>query len=215
MSIVELPLDVALQRVKIILNANDQAAILDVGGGMQPLLSATHVMDILPYNRRSWYGDIAIPGDVLGQRYSEATWSQKDVCNTPWDYPDKSFDFVWCTQLIEDVRDLLAVIREISRVGKCGYVTTIHRSFESKLDVNDPLYAGYIHHRWLIELENNKVKFLFKYPLIHAYDEYRPKIIKQQFLEFWWEGSLEAYEQQLYTLQEIQDVFKGYAEAHS
>jgi len=51
-------------------------------------------------------------------------------------YPDASFDVVFCCDVLEHVRDLPKVIREISRVLKPGGVfiyDTINRTFVSKL----------------------------------------------------------------------------------
>ena len=49
------------------------------------------------------------------------------MCNSHWPFPDKTFDFVVCSHLLEDVRDPITVCRELCRVGKAGYIETPSR----------------------------------------------------------------------------------------
>lgn len=185
--------------------------ILDAGGGMKPLTLATHIIDALPYKEACRYGKIA--DDKFPQRFSESTYLQRDICDTPWPYTDKQFDFVWCTQTIEDVRDPLVVLKELSRVSDIGYLSTIHRSYESKFGVDASYYkyAGYVHHRWLIEQDGNRLKFLFKYPLLHVSRRFRTFSVKEQFLSCWWSGAIEGYEQQLFSMKDIEAELETYA----
>ncbi len=56
--------------------------VLDVGGAQNPLCAATHVVDMLPYARRSRGRG---PGP---EQYTDATWYQFDINNTPWMWDD-------------------------------------------------------------------------------------------------------------------------------
>lgn len=191
-------------------SSGDQLRILDVGGAMKPLVFATHVIDMLSYSNRAWYGHIPDAAGRGAERFSEETWLVHDLCEVPWPYEDNEFDVVWCTQTIEDIRDPIAVLGELSRIGKCGYINTIHRNFESQLDVNSPIFTGYVHHRWLIEPDGKRFRFMFKYPLLLS-SEYRPAPTGIKELGCWWTSDIAGYEVHLTSLQEIQDEFTNYA----
>src|SRR6202007_1247277 len=86
------------------------ARVLDVGGWYQPFNLATHVIDLCPYETRR-IRDTIDPED--SERFSAGTWTVQDVCSSAWPFPDKFFDFVFCSNLLEDVRDPIFVCREL------------------------------------------------------------------------------------------------------
>ncbi len=155
-----------LSRVRAI--AASSARVLDVGGWYQPFNLATHVIDLGSFDSRHT-GAALDPEDP--ERFSAQTWAVQDVCVAPWPYPDKYFDFVFCSNLLEDVRDPLAVCRELVRVAKAGYVETPSRLREIyakerfaalKFLVARVPEVGFCHHRWFVELEDNRLKFTAK-----------------------------------------------------
>jgi hypothetical protein len=78
------------------------ARVLDAGGWYRPFNLATHVIDLKPYESRRV--DDALDPEV-DERFTADTWIVQDVCNSPWPFPDKTFDFVVCSHLLEDVRE--------------------------------------------------------------------------------------------------------------
>ncbi len=47
----------------------------------------------------------------------------RDICDhEPYPFGDQEFDFVICSQTLEDVRDPIWVCSEINRIGKAGYI---------------------------------------------------------------------------------------------
>jgi len=95
---------------------------LDIGGWYRPLRSATHVLDINPFETRLQH---AAYDPRLPERHGPETWLQRDICDhTPWPYPDKFFDFAVCSHVLEDIRDPIWVVSEMTRVSKAGYVET-------------------------------------------------------------------------------------------
>lgn len=142
--------------------------ILDVGGWYQPFNLATHVIDLLPYATRRAH-EALDPEDA--ERFSADTWVTADVCNPPWPFPDRFFDFAICSHLLEDVRDPLAVCRELNRVAKAGYIETPsrlreifskeRRSLVRLLRGRQP-EIGFYHHRWLVELDGSHLRFTAK-----------------------------------------------------
>jgi Methyltransferase domain len=148
--------------------ASASACVLDVGGWYQPFNLATHVIDLCPYESRRVH-DALDPED--GERFSADTWVVHDVCSAPWPFPDKSFDFVVCSHLLEDVRDPIAVCRELCRVGNTGYIETPSRLREIyskerwsliRLLAGKVPEIGFYHHRWFVEREGTHLRFTAK-----------------------------------------------------
>lgn len=165
--------------------------VLDVGGGEKPLRAATHVIDLLLYERRR----VDEGRGHLPERFDALTWLVWDVNLTPWSFwPDNHFDYVWCCQVVEDIRDPIAVCREMMRVGKAGFISTVHRSYESCARQQDGV-IGYHHHRWLVEIERDDlVTFTFKSPLLQLKPHLRPRKSCQWLLHWTWEGEFDVVE---------------------
>lgn len=142
--------------------------VLDVGGWYQPFNLATHVVDICPYETRR-VQEALDPEDP--EEFSDTTWLVADVCNGNWPFPDQFFDFVVCSHLLEDVRDPIAVCREINRVGRAGYIETPSRIREIFVKDRSPRWnmlrgrapeVGFYHHRWFVEAEGAHLRFTAK-----------------------------------------------------
>ncbi len=140
--------------------------VLAVGAADGLLHAATHVIDGGPYEAAG------SPVDPHNRRRSlPATWIEADICVTPWPYPDKYFDFSFCSHVLEDVRDPLAVLREISRVSRAGYIETPSRARESFVAASHPRLSawlgrmpvvGFPNHRWYVENVEGQFRFLAK-----------------------------------------------------
>ncbi len=162
----------------------EKSAVLDVGGWAAPFERATHVIDLKPYDTRK--------GDRTNEFFNKNTWYVLDVCDKePWPFKNKMFDFVICSHVLEDVRDPLWVCSELQRVGKAGYIETPSRIKESIIGMDSQLpfskeYAGYWHHRWLVEEQNGELIFTFKSPLLNI-KGIRLEIekITENFCYFW------------------------------
>ena len=142
--------------------------ILDVGGWCRPFNLATHVIDLCPYDTRRAH-DALDPEDA--ERFTAATWTVADVCAPPWPYPDKQFDFVLCSHLLEDVRNPISVCRELNRVARAGYIETPSRLREIFAKSAPGPFGrwrgrapevGFYHHRWFVEAAGTHLRFLAK-----------------------------------------------------
>jgi hypothetical protein len=120
---------------------------LDVGGWHRPINAATHVLDINDYATRltqlAWDPEAS-------PRFSAQTWHQFDICDhRPWPFPDKFFDFSVCSHVLEDIRDPIWVVAELSRVCKAGYLECPTPA--SELVSYDGRMVGNAHHRWFVD----------------------------------------------------------------
>jgi hypothetical protein len=146
----------------------DLPRVLDVGGWHNPFNLATHVLDIMPYESRRAH-DALDPEDP--ERFSEATWQIFDACEAVWPWPDDYFDFSICSHTLEDIRDPIAVCRELARVSKSGYIEVPSRAREIfvkdrfsrfKMLLGRTPEIGFSHHRWFCELNDGELHFFRK-----------------------------------------------------
>jgi hypothetical protein len=127
------------------------ALVLDIGPGSAPFWRADAFVD--------FDDSFNIPRDKF---------HKCDVGTEPLPFPDKSFDFVYCRHVLEDCFDPFRLCREISRVGKAGYLETPSPIVElcRGADGGSPAYRGYHHHRWVIWNKAGQLCFVTKYPFI-------------------------------------------------
>lgn len=149
--------------------------ILDIGGWCDPFPRANYVIDIFPYETRglAYHGigklpvTCTYPKSLPGEYFTKDTWIIHDICSEqPFPFPDKMFDFVICSQTLEDVRDPLRACSEIIRVGQAGYIETLSRLGESIMDYEGLIGAA--HHRWLVEIKGNRIEFRMKHHFLHT-----------------------------------------------
>ncbi len=121
----------------------------------------------MPYATRGLYGKPA-PEE---ERFSEASWVQTDICDRrPWPFADGQFDFSVCAQTLEDVRDPVWVCSELARVSRAGYVETPSRLEEQAIGVHGD-WAGWTHHRWLVDRSDGGLVFVHKPHMLAARPE--------------------------------------------
>ena len=192
--------------------------VLDIGGWGHPFNRADYVLDLEPYETRGYYNRTfarnkpipPIGGSV--EHFSRETWIQRDICDKmPYPFADKQFDFVTCSHTLEDVRDPLWVCAEMIRIGKAGYIEVPSRIWESCRGM-EPGIAGLSHHRWLIEIAGNSLRFLPKLHRIHNWRYSLPKSVLRGLSETesvqWlvWEDSFEYSEVVLHGDAQLQEL---------
>jgi len=153
----------------------DSTVVLDIGGWAHPFNRANYVMDAEPYETRGYYNRTFAkrnPYPPLGgtvEYFTADTWIQRDICEkTPYPFKDKSIDLVICSHTLEDIRDPLWVCSEMIRIGKAGYIEVPSRGWESCRG-HEPGITGLSHHRWLIDIEENGLRFTQKFHKIHQW----------------------------------------------
>ena len=146
--------------------------VLDIGGWAGTLNRATHVIDINPYETRNKIHQI----DKTKEYYSKKTWIQRDVCDKkPLPFPNKFFNFVFCSNTLEDIRDPIWLCSEIRRIGKRGYLEFPSPKYELSRGVEGFLGRGYVgngHHRWVIFIKKNKIMFIMKNHFLSGEPQY-------------------------------------------
>lgn len=199
-------------RRRILSNLPESALVIDIGGWGQPFPRADFVVDVMPYETRGLYGRESDPEE---ERFSAGTWAQRDVCDSePLPFSDDQFDFAICSHTLEDVRDPVRVCHELSRIAKAGYVEVPSRLIEQAMGVEGP-WAGWGHHRWLIDVVDGCLRFVFKHQIVNHERRYRfPPGFEdgldeeERVTTLWWEGRVDAYEEILITREEA-DVYLG------
>ncbi len=157
---------------KILSMIKEGDKVLDIGGWAGTLNRATHVIDIFPYETRIKKHQIK----ETKEYYSKKTWIQRDVCDRePLPFPDKFFDFVFCSHTLEDIRCPIWLCSEINRIAKKGYLEFPSPKYELSRGVEGfegRKYVGNAHHRWVIFIEGNKIKFLMKHHFLNGYSRF-------------------------------------------
>lgn len=120
--------------------------VLDVGSGNIPLPFAT------------CQAEYAISDDSYG-RAGQAFQTIRGVplvqCSVEkLPFADKSFDFVYCSHVMEHVNDPVAACAELSRVGKRGYIESPNRAKD--LWLHQALQSN---HNWIVTEESGKLVF--------------------------------------------------------
>jgi SAM-dependent methyltransferase len=160
---------------------NEKGTILDVGGGQVPYWRASHVLDIQAFEpesmeRNQWGNRELESGKRKGEncgreldsltnfaslrRWTASQHTQLDLCcGQRWPFDDKQFDLGLCSHCLEDIRDPLPAVRELSRVCKRVMVIGPSRLFEQIRGIDHPAYCGFYHHPWIMFEEDGKLIF--------------------------------------------------------
>jgi hypothetical protein len=184
--------------------------VLDVGGWACPFNRADWILDAEPYETRGYYRTFGGKPFQGGNKewFSKETWVRRDICaKEPFPFTDKFFDFAICSHTLEDIRDPLWVCSELIRVAKKGYIEIPSREWETCRGLESRCTAGSCHHRWLIDIDADKIKFLMKYHMIHSHWRFSlppsharglPQERAVQWL--WWENRFDFEETTIHGL---------------
>jgi SAM-dependent methyltransferase len=130
-------------------------------------------------DKKSFIG-IGWPSNRTFEFENKENWIVHDInLKIPFPFPDKYFDFSVCSQTLEDIRDPIYALSEISRISKSGYIEFPNSSFE-RSNHESKYYVGAAHHRWLIDIDkNDNLNFFFKYGYVHK--NLKKRIIHNDF----------------------------------
>jgi SAM-dependent methyltransferase len=114
--------------------------VLDVGGGGSPFQRADIIID---YDLHSGYHRDENIAPI------DNRWIAADIHSLP--FTDKTFDFVYCSHVLEHTEDPQKACEELMRVAHRGYIETPRKMTE--------LIHGHPTHRWLVDTEENLITF--------------------------------------------------------
>jgi hypothetical protein len=188
----------ARSRDRILRELSEDDLVLDVGGGAKPFPRADWVIDLMPYEERGLYGPAPDPAH---ERFGPDRWVHRDICERePWPFADGRFAFSVCSHTLEDVRDPVWVCRELMRVSRAGYIEVPSRLEEQSYGFQGP-WAGWGHHRWLVDVGEDEVTFVFKHHVLHnRSSDHFPRGFREQLTEaqrvqcLWWRGAFDVRE---------------------
>jgi hypothetical protein len=188
-------LEASAERILERVGADD--VVLDVGAWAAPFARADWVIDLMPYDTRGLYGE----ADPARERFDARSWIVRDICDRePFPFADDELDFAICSHTLEDVRDPVWVCAELQRVARAGYIEVPSRLEEQSYGVHGP-WVGWSHHRWLIDVGEAGLEFVFKSHAVHGPARFRfPAGFAQTFSPdervqtFFWERAFTATE---------------------
>lgn len=111
--------------------------VLDMGSGQDPHPRANILSDkyLADASERSCGAGLLI----------DRPFVLTDATATP--FPDKSFDFVFCSHLLEHMEDPAALLSELMRIGRRGFIETPSKIYEK--------LSGWDFHHWFVSVEND------------------------------------------------------------
>lgn len=122
--------------------------VLDIGSGQHPFPLATHLADFSEKETSHRAGELVKDERPL------------TICNIEsMPFKDKEFDFVFCSHVLEHVKNPAKACEEIMRIGKKGYIETPTRTSDTVFNIE----KGQRHHRWYINMAGNTLIFI-EYP---------------------------------------------------
>jgi len=180
--------------------------VLDVGGGSNSFIGSTHILDLVQ------------PDNELSSKlpnFKKENYLVQDILDFPWPYDDKFFDFLVCSQTLEDLRDPIAVCKELKRVSKAGFISCPTRAQESSSKIFNRSkiekdLIGYYHHRWFVEIESDCLVFIHKNDILYNNKNLVTNKVGQKNLNFFWNQNFKFKEKIINKKNSIDDclVFK-------
>ena len=113
--------------------------VLDVGSGQDPHPRANILCDkfVADSTERACGAGLLVDRPIV----------LADATSMP--FPDGSFDFVFCSHLLEHMDDPAALLQELQRVGRRGYIETPSKVYEK--------LWGWDFHRWFVTVVDGRL----------------------------------------------------------
>jgi len=169
-------------------NIGPKEMVLDVGCGAYPFPYATMLVDLYTEKSEHRHEDLR----TYGKRFQV-----EDINHLPFE--DKSYDFVYCSHVLEHVDNPKCACEELMRVGKRGYLETP----SLMTDVMFSWAKGM--HKWVTIIISDRIVFF----------EYNERLVQGVKNPYWGRS---IFSKKYHPLQDIffnnQDIFNNFLMWH-
>lgn len=181
----------SFHRRRIAIPVGPDALVLDVGSGDKPHWRADVLLDR--------YIDAAHGVQRSGRAEARVLRPLFDADASAMPFVDQAFDYVICSHVLEHVHDPAAVVAELVRVAKAGYIEVPEAASAKILD--------WPSHLWWCRLDGSRIVFSAKQarhfdPEIGDYlarsgiEKRMAKLLNSEFdhrvASLWWSGSIDV-----------------------
>jgi hypothetical protein len=137
----------ALAYLRELKAANSEFRVVDIGGAANPWSAevADAYVDLHPANHAP---------TIIGDIHDPLIWEKIRAAR---------FNFCICSHILEDIRDPLFVLRQISHTFEHGYIAAPNKHVEFG-HIESRHYVGYAHHRWIFTLRETSLGVIAKWP---------------------------------------------------
>lgn len=154
--------------------------VIDIGGGDKPFWRADVVLDKSSLGNEQRYSSFGVIRNI-------GFYIDSDITKTP--FQNKTFDFSFCSHVLEHVQRPDLAIKEIIRISKGGYL-------EVPNGIMEMIYP-YQSHLWFVFKVRDELIFIRKSKKIHQVLSvansgyiYLAKLVKTPFINFYWKGTI-------------------------
>jgi ubiquinone/menaquinone biosynthesis C-methylase UbiE len=185
--------------------------VLDIGGSMMQhdLIKVDTLVDLIRPEEAT-YGT----SDMVAKNFV-----QLDITKQKLPFADKEFDFVMCTQTIEDLYNPFLILDEMGRVGKRGLIVSPSMGQDmvfEHIDYTEWLTGarrmpGHAHHKWLLSIEKGILKLVPKiYPILYTSDFQITGWSGDKDIYYYWEKDLKYKEFNGLKMHDIIDEYQKF-----
>jgi hypothetical protein len=140
--------------------------ILDVGGGAAPYAKASHILDIQPFSAERLQNN-AWPVAQQPLPWKSSNYTSLDITTSrQWPFDTGQFDLGISSHCLEDLRDPIPAVCEMTRVCRRILIIFPSRLIEQIRGIEHPLFCGFYHHPWIVFSAENRLIFRRKTPLL-------------------------------------------------